>query len=163
MWHDENPERGPRCGGHCTAMLWKSATKLGCGMGPRNLVVCRYGGKSLRDGTPNFGGRASYEANVGFPDDSKKDACKKKFPQSKAGPLTKRTLAFQTTARRMRARRSSPSQRQGLLRSERWLSRRQQEGCVQEEVPPVKGRASYEANVGFPDDSKKDACKKKFP
>merc|ERR1719421_1229476 len=83
-WHDESPEQGPRCGGHCTAMLWKSATKLGCGMGPRNLVVCRYGGRSLRDGTPNFGGRGAYEANVGFPDNSKKDACKKKFPQSEA-------------------------------------------------------------------------------
>merc|ERR1719161_1584428 len=85
MWHDESPEQGPRCGGQCTAMLWKSATKLGCGMGPRNLVVCRYGGKSLRDGTPNFGGRSEYRQNVGYPDNRKEAECKKKWPLSTKG------------------------------------------------------------------------------
>jgi len=78
MWHDENPERGPRCGGHCTAMLWKAGVKLGCGIGKSSmghLYVCRYGGGNP---LPNFGG--NYEANVGFPDNSKKDECKKKWP-----------------------------------------------------------------------------------
>jgi len=78
MWHDENPENGPRCGGHCTAMLWKAGVKLGCGIGKSSmghLYVCRYGGGNP---LPNFGG--NYEANVGFPDNSKKDECKKKWP-----------------------------------------------------------------------------------
>lgn len=80
MWHDENPERGPRCGGHCTAMLWKAGKKLGCGTGKSgmgHLYVCRYGGGNP---LPNFGGRGNYDANVGFPDNSKKDACKRKWP-----------------------------------------------------------------------------------
>jgi len=80
MWHDENPEKGPRCGGHCTAMLWKAGVKLGCGTGKSSmghLYVCRYGGGNP---LPNFGGRGNYDANVGFPDNSKKDACKKKWP-----------------------------------------------------------------------------------
>jgi len=84
MWHDENPDSGPNCGGHCTAMLWKSAYKLGCGV-KGGLVVCRYGGKSLRDGTPNFGGRSEYKQNVGYPDNSKDAECKKKWPVSTKG------------------------------------------------------------------------------
>jgi uncharacterized protein YkwD len=84
MWHDESPENGPSCGGHCTAMLWKSAYKLGCGV-KGGLVVCRYGGKSLRDGTPNFGGRSEYTQNVGYPDNSKEAECKKKWPLSTKG------------------------------------------------------------------------------
>lgn len=84
MWHDESPEKGPRCGGHCTAMLWSSAYKLGCGI-HGSLYVCRYGGKSLREGTPNFGSRDAYTANIGFPDDSKEESCKKEWPQSEKG------------------------------------------------------------------------------
>lgn len=93
MWHDENPERGPNCGGHCTAMLWKSANKLGCGlkkpkgggMMSMTRVVCRYGG-----GTPlnkrlaaNFGGSSSKRENVEFPDNSRAAECKKKWPPAK--------------------------------------------------------------------------------
>mmetsp|Transcript_57281 Transcript_57281/g.170421 ORF Transcript_57281/g.170421 Transcript_57281/m.170421 type:complete len:288 (+) Transcript_57281:364-1227(+) len=76
MWHDENPERGPKCGGHCTAMLWKAASKLGCGINPQTsngmFLVCRYGGGNP---VPNMGGH--YEANVGFPDMSKEPECRR--------------------------------------------------------------------------------------
>merc|ERR1719316_1924131 len=95
MWHDENPERGPRCGGHCTAMLWKSAPKLGCGWkkgGMMNRAVCRYGG-----GTPlskrlaaNFGGSRGNQANVKFPDNSRKDLCLKKWPPAEGEEHSKK-------------------------------------------------------------------------
>merc|ERR1719401_1234394 len=79
MWHDENPERGPQCGGHCTAMLWNSATKLGCGIyNDGEIMVCRYGGG---DPLPNFGGSSNYAANVGFPDDSREQQCSEEWPQ----------------------------------------------------------------------------------
>merc|ERR1719387_838986 len=86
MWHDENPEKGPQCGGHCTAMLWKSAPKMGCGIGKGSmgpLMVCRYGGGSPLNKrlAPNFGGRDMYAQNVGFPDKSKEASCDKKYPR----------------------------------------------------------------------------------
>eukprot|EP00928_Gymnodinium_smaydae_P049810 TRINITY_DN3345_c1_g1_i1.p1 TRINITY_DN3345_c1_g1~~TRINITY_DN3345_c1_g1_i1.p1 ORF type:complete len:338 (-),score=69.98 TRINITY_DN3345_c1_g1_i1:117-1130(-) len=83
MWHDENPERGPRCGGHCTAMLWKAATKLGCGLATngQTLLVCRYGGGSP---VPNMAG--AYEANVGFPDDTKEPQCRSTYLEGNPSP-----------------------------------------------------------------------------
>jgi len=84
MWHDENPERGPKCGGHCTAMLWKAAKKLGCGINKQAangmLLVCRYGGGTP---LPNMGG--SYEANVGFPDMKKEPECKARHLEGGGG------------------------------------------------------------------------------
>jgi len=86
MWHDEVPENGPRCGGHCTAMLWKSANRLGCGLntegGGRNNVVCRYGGGQPLNLTlaANFGGLSAAQANVKFPDMSREPECLKKWP-----------------------------------------------------------------------------------
>jgi len=82
MWHDESPERGPQCGGHCTAMLWKVADQLGCAMKDgdmMNRAVCRYGGgqplqKRL---AANFG---SKDGKVGFPDMSKAKDCETKWP-----------------------------------------------------------------------------------
>merc|ERR1719421_2118217 len=79
MWHDEDPESGPQCGGHCTAMLWNEGTKLGCGENPNGLHVCRYGGE-FGNRPPNFGSTPDYERNVGFPDMSKESACKEKYP-----------------------------------------------------------------------------------
>merc|ERR1719197_1653663 len=82
MWHDESPENGPNCGGHCTAMLWKVATKLGCGLQKDNsspMAVCRYGGGTLQTAA-NFGGSSAKQANVGYPDSSKEDECLKKWP-----------------------------------------------------------------------------------
>jgi len=84
MWHDENPERGPKCGGHCTAMLWNAAVKLGCGINSQTssgmLLVCRYGGGNP---VPNMGG--AYEANVGFPDMSKADECRARHIEGGSG------------------------------------------------------------------------------
>eukprot|EP00747_Dinoflagellata_sp_TGD_P136195 gnl/TRDRNA2_/TRDRNA2_175527_c0_seq1.p1 gnl/TRDRNA2_/TRDRNA2_175527_c0~~gnl/TRDRNA2_/TRDRNA2_175527_c0_seq1.p1 ORF type:complete len:430 (+),score=108.52 gnl/TRDRNA2_/TRDRNA2_175527_c0_seq1:114-1403(+) len=86
MWHDENPDKGPGAGGHTTAMLWKSAFKLGCGIGKDSrggtFTVCRYGGGDPLDKrkAANFGGSSAKEANVGFPDDGLRGACEKKWP-----------------------------------------------------------------------------------
>jgi len=84
MWHDESPERGPNCGGHCTAMLWKGAPRLGCGLndgGRSKNVVCRYGGNPLSKRTAaNFGGSSAKQANVAYPDMSREPECLKKWP-----------------------------------------------------------------------------------
>lgn len=75
-WWNESPGSAPNCGGHCTAMLWKAATKLGCGIGKGgmgDLLVCRYGGGNP---LPNMAG--AKQAQVGRLDNSKKAACKKK-------------------------------------------------------------------------------------
>jgi len=78
MWWDESPGSAPNCGGHCTAMLWKAASKLGCGIAPGamgTLLVCRYGGGNP---LPNMAGRKRDQ--VGRLDNSKKASCKKKWP-----------------------------------------------------------------------------------
>merc|ERR1719231_1563701 len=79
-WYDESPERGPRCGGHCTAMLWKKSKALGCSRkntwnGNRPLYVCRYAKSAA-----NFGSKA---AGVSMPDYSREPGCYNKYPVSK--------------------------------------------------------------------------------
>merc|ERR1712183_1076831 len=96
MWHDENPERGPKCGGHCTAMLWQTpgiTTKLGCGFvtptdGSMKRAVCRYGaGSPLKKRlAANFG---SKDGKVAFPDNARAADCKKKWPPAAGRDHTK--------------------------------------------------------------------------
>merc|ERR1719247_1397758 len=76
-WYDENPERGPRCGGHCTALLWKKSKALGCAKkntwkGSRPMYVCRYAKTAA-----NFGSKASA---VNMPDYSREEQCYAQFP-----------------------------------------------------------------------------------
>jgi hypothetical protein len=79
-WYDESPERGPRCGGHCTALLWHKSAALGCGRkntwnGNRPLYVCRYAKSAA-----NFGPKSD---GVRMPDYSREPECYKKFPVSR--------------------------------------------------------------------------------
>jgi len=75
-WYDESPEKGPECGGHCTALLWKKSTALGCSRkntwnGNRPMYVCRYAKTAA-----NFGSMAE---GVNMPDYTKEEACYKKY------------------------------------------------------------------------------------
>jgi uncharacterized protein YkwD len=75
-WYDESPEKGPECGGHCTALLWKKSTALGCSRkntwnGNRPMYVCRYAKTAA-----NFG---SMSEGVNMPDYTKEEACYKKY------------------------------------------------------------------------------------
>jgi len=79
-WYDESPEKGPGCGGHCTAVLWKKSTALGCSKkntwnGNRPLYVCRYAKSAA-----NFGSKAD---GVNAQDMSKEPDCYKKYPVDK--------------------------------------------------------------------------------
>jgi len=79
-WYDESPERGPRCGGHCTALLWKKSTALGCSKkntwnGNRPMYVCRYAKSAA-----NFGSKSS---GVNMPDYSREPGCYAKFKVGK--------------------------------------------------------------------------------
>jgi len=79
-WYDESPERGPSCGGHCTALLWKKSKALGCSKkntarGGRPFYVCRYAQSAA-----NFG---SKREGVNMPDYSREPQCYGKFPVSK--------------------------------------------------------------------------------
>merc|ERR1719446_1223812 len=76
-WYDESPEKGPRCGGHCTALLWKKSHALGCSKkntwnGNRPLYVCRYARSAA-----NFGSKSD---GVNNQDMSREPDCYKKFP-----------------------------------------------------------------------------------
>jgi len=78
-WYDESPERGPRCGGHCTALLWKNSKALGCSKkntwnGNRPMYVCRYA-KSAANFNKN-------DNSVGMPDYSREEECHRQFPVS---------------------------------------------------------------------------------
>jgi hypothetical protein len=73
-WYDENPEKGPSCGGHCTALLWQKSVSLGCGKSGK-MYVCRYANAAA-----NYGKPGSYP--VGMPDYSKEPGCYEKFPVS---------------------------------------------------------------------------------
>merc|ERR1719311_1221132 len=79
-WYDENPERGPDCGGHCTALLWKKSHALGCSRkntwnGNRPLYVCRYAKSAA-----NFGDKSE---GVNMPDYKREPECHKKYPVGK--------------------------------------------------------------------------------
>jgi hypothetical protein len=79
-WYDESPQRGPSCGGHCTAMLWKKSKALGCSKkntwnGGRPLYVCRYAQSAA-----NFGSKSE---GVNMPEYSREPDCYKKYPISK--------------------------------------------------------------------------------
>jgi len=76
-WYDESPERGPGCGGHCTALLWKKSTALGCGRkntwnGNRPMYVCRYAKSAA-----NFGSKTE---GVNMPDYSREEQCYGQYP-----------------------------------------------------------------------------------
>jgi hypothetical protein len=78
-WYDESPERGPSCGGHCTALLWKKSKGLGCSKkntysGGRPFYVCRYGSSAA-----NFGSKSE---GVNMPDYSREPGCYEKYPVS---------------------------------------------------------------------------------
>jgi len=78
-WYDENPEKGPRCGGHCTALLWKTSKALGCSKkntykGNRPMYVCRYAQSAA-----NFG----FDKEVNMPDYSREAECYQKYPVTK--------------------------------------------------------------------------------
>jgi hypothetical protein len=79
-WYDESPERGPRCGGHCTALLWKKSKALGCAKkntwnGNRPMYVCRYAHSAA-----NFGSKSE---GVNMPDYSREESCYSQYPVSK--------------------------------------------------------------------------------
>merc|ERR1719215_1400765 len=79
-WYDENPEKGPSCGGHCTALLWKKSKALGCSKkntwrGSRPMYVCRYAKSAA-----NFGSKS---AGVNMPDYSREPQCYAKYPVGK--------------------------------------------------------------------------------
>jgi hypothetical protein len=76
-WYDESPSRGPRCGGHCTALLWKKSKALGCSRkntwnGNRPLYVCRYAQSAA-----NFGSKSE---GVNMPSYGNEPECYTKFP-----------------------------------------------------------------------------------
>jgi cathepsin B len=75
-WYDESPERGPRCGGHCTALLWKKSAALGCSKkntarGNRPFYVCRYAQSAA-----NFGDKSQ---GVNMPEYGREPQCYNKF------------------------------------------------------------------------------------
>jgi len=76
-WYDESPERGPSCGGHCTALLWKKSKGLGCSKkntwnGNRPMYVCRYAKSAA-----NYNKNAN---SVNMPDYSREEQCYGQFP-----------------------------------------------------------------------------------
>jgi len=73
--------------GHFTAMVWKAAKKIGCGIhATRKIYVCRFkAGDELKGGeTPNYGGRAFYDQNI-LPNSKTDQECPK--PELAKGPL----------------------------------------------------------------------------
>jgi len=75
-WYDESPEKGPSCGGHCTALLWKKSKALGCSKkntwkGTRPMYVCRYAKSAA-----NYGSKS---AGVNMPDYSREPECYQKY------------------------------------------------------------------------------------
>lgn len=73
-WYDENPEKGPACGGHCTALLWQKSASLGCGKDGK-MYVCRYANSAA-----NYGKKSSYPVNM--PNYAKEPECYEKYPVS---------------------------------------------------------------------------------